>query len=168
MAGLISIFFASLLFFMVLALVVGAPLVFSKNKTAQAMIELLDVKPGELVYDLGSGDGRLLILAAKKRAKIIGIEINPYVAIFSWIKVVLSGVGRNVQIIWGNFWSCDLSKADKVIVYGVPWIMEKIGKKLQTELKPGTKVVSNSFQIPNLTLVKTAQIGNDKIYLYVI
>lgn len=151
---------------MVLAMVIGAPLVFSKKQTAQTMVDLLQLKPGNRVYDLGSGDGRLLILAAKKGAKAVGIEINPYAVLLSWLRIQLSGFKNQVQVKWGSYWKTDISDADAVVVYGVPWIMGRLAKKLQQELKPGTKIVSNSFQISELKLVKQVIVDKDRVYLY--
>ncbi len=151
---------------MVLAIVMGAPLVPSKPETAERMIELFNLKPGEKFYDLGSGDGRLLILASQHGAKAVGVEINPYVWLLSYIRVLLSGQILGVIIFLGNYWRTDLRDADAVAVYALPTIMEKLSKKLREELKKGTRVVSNSFKIPGLGLIKEEKVGADRIFLY--
>ncbi len=163
---IISLFFVTLILFMLLAMFIGAPLVPSKKETGERMVELLNLKKGEVVYDLGSGDGRLLILAAKKGAKAVGVEINPYVLIWSWIKGLLKGQIGRMKLIWGNYWSVNISAADAVVVYAMPGFMPKMAKKLKKELKPGTLIVSNSFQIPDLKLIKQETVGKDRIFLY--
>ncbi len=162
----ISFFFATLLFFMVLALFLGAPLVPSKKVTSEAMIRLLNIKHGEIIYDLGSGDGRLLTLIAQKGATAIGIEINPYAILIGWMRALVTGNIFNIKIIWGNYWWVNIAKADKVIVYGLPHIMPKLVKKFKAELRPKTKIISNSFQIPGLIKIKEEKVGKDWIYLY--
>lgn len=162
----ISIFFVSLLFFMMLAILIGAPLVSSKPEVARRMIDLLQIKPGQTVYDLGSGDGRLLILAAQNGAKAVGIEVNPYAVLWSYVRALLMGQLKNIRIIWGNYWGKDISQADALVVYAMPGFMPKLAKKLHTELKKNTPVVSNSFAIPDLKLIKQEMVENSRIYLY--
>ena len=151
---------------MMLALFFGAPLVPSKPEVTRKMVELLKVKPGTTIYDLGSGDGRVLIEIAHKNAHAIGIELNPYAVIYSWFRVRLAGVGDHVRIKWGNYWWTNLATADGVIVYGLPQIMPRLAQKFKTELKPKTRIVSNSFQIPGLQLLRQETVGKTKIYLY--
>ena len=151
---------------MVLAMWMGAPLVPSKSKTGIRMIELLQLKKGQTLYDLGSGDGRLLLLAAQKGAKAYGVEINPYALLWSWLRVVLSGKKKNISLHWRNYWWINLKTADAVVVYAMPGFMPRLSKKLKKELRPGTLVVSNSFSIPRLKLIKEEIIGKDRIFLY--
>lgn len=144
----------------------GAPAVFSKKQTAFKMIELLNLKPGQKMVDLGSGDGQLVIMGAKKGFKTYGIEINPYLVLLSNFKTLISGQLSRGKIKWGSYWGQDLSGFDGVVVYGLPSMMKKLSIKLKKELKTGTPVVSNTFQIPELKLVKTETVGKDRIYLY--
>ena len=151
---------------MLLALWWGAPLVPSKPQVARRMIELLQLKPGERFYDLGSGDGQLLILASRQGAMSIGIEMNPYVWLLSYIRVFLSGYLTRTQIIFGNYWHVHLKSADAVVIYALPTVMSKVADKFKKECKKGTRIVSNSFQIPGLILVKEEKVGADRIFLY--
>ena len=153
--------FAVLIFYLCIAFVTGAPFVPSTNPTARAMIRLARIKPGMKVYDLGSGDGRLLFLAAKEGARAIGLEINPLLVLWTWIKKMLSKrpkTGFNpadrVTVRWKNFWNANLSDADVVFVYLLPWRMEKLAAKLKRELKPGSVIVSNSFIFPNWQILR--------------
>ena len=162
----VSLFFATLILFMILAMFTGAPAVFTKRKTAQKMIDLLDLKPGQNMIDLGSGDGRLIINAGKNNLKATGIEINPYLVVLSCALILLNGQIGRVKVKWSSYWNVDLSGFDGVTVYGIPSMMKKLSIKFKKELKKGTPVVSNTFQIPDLKLVKTEVSGKDKIYLY--
>jgi len=149
-----------------LALFFGAPLVPSKPEVTRKMVELLKIKPGMTIYDLGSGDGRVLIELAKRNVCARGIEINPYAVVFSLARCLIVGVGKQVQVHWGNYWWTNLAQADGVIVYGLPQIMPRLARKFKAELKPKTRIVSNSFQIPGLQLLKQETVGKTKIYLY--
>jgi|SRR3989344_7903009 len=161
-----SFIFASLIFFLILAMFTGAPLVPSKPPTVERMLKLLNLKKGQILYDLGSGDGKILITAAKQGAQGIGIEINPYAVLLSWVLAILAGVVKSVHFEWGNYWQHSLSAADAVVVYAMPQFMPRLAVKLQKELKKGTRIVSNTFTIPQLKLVKQERVGFDKVYLY--
>lgn len=147
---IVNLFFAILLLFLCMAFWTGAPFVPSTKKTAKAMIDQAKLKSTDTVYDLGSGDGRLLFLAAKKGIKKgIGVEINPWLVIFTNLRILFSSYRTTLSCQWGDFWKKDFSSADVVFVYLLPWKMEALQKKLQKELKPGTRIVSNSFIFPH-------------------
>lgn len=151
---IIQLGFFFFLFYLCLAFVTGAPFVPSVNPTAAAMIRLAHITPGSMVYDLGSGDGRLLLLAAGKGARAVGFEINPFLVFWSTLKAFFSPYRNHVNTIWKNFWKADISRADVVFVYLLPWRMEALGKKLKEELTPGALVVSNSFIFPNWKIIR--------------
>jgi SAM-dependent methyltransferase len=142
------------LFYLCLAFVTGAPFVPSINSTAIAMIRLARITPGTMVYDLGSGDGRLLLLAAGKGARAVGFEINPFLVFWSTIQTFFSPHRGRAKTIWKNFWRANISGADVVFVYLLPWRMQALEKKLRNELKPGAIVVSNSFIFPNWIILR--------------
>ncbi|MBI5619890.1 hypothetical protein HY950_02935 [Candidatus Gottesmanbacteria bacterium] len=154
---LLHILFALLVFFLVIAFVAGAPFVPSTNPTARVMIYLARIKPGMNVYDLGSGDGKLLFLAAEKGATAIGLEINPLLVLWTLFKKTLSPHRNHIIVLWRNFWTTDLSCADVVFIYLLPWRMEQLKNKLQKELKPGSLVVSNSFIFPDWNILRQDQ-----------
>ena len=82
------------------------------------MLKIAKIKPGDVVYDLGSGDGRILLEAARHfGARAVGIEIDPLRYIITKIKIHVLNLQDSVQIIWGNFFKQDLSNADIIIVY---------------------------------------------------
>ena len=129
------------------------------------MIHLARMKPGMKVYDLGSGDGKLLFLASKKGATAIGLEINPLLVIYATLRAIrIEGSHTSmVQIRWKNFWKANLSDADVVFVYLLPWRMERLAAKLKKECKPGTLIVSNSFIFPNWKILRE----DKKLHVYV-
>lgn len=146
---LINLLFAILIFYLLIAFLIGAPYVPSTKLTANAMIRLAEINKNSIVYDLGSGDGRLLNLALKQGAqKVIGYEINPYLVLASRFRFLLKPYRNKVQIYFKNFWHAKISDADVVFIYLLPWRMEKLKQKLLTEVKPGSLVISNSFIFP--------------------
>ncbi len=142
-----------LLYFLV-TFIIGAPFVPSSNATAQSMAKLSEIKPGMHVYDLGSGDGRLLFLAAQKGAHAVGYELNPILAFFTIIRALLTGNHKKISVYCKNFWNADIRDADVIFVYLLPWHMERLGKKLQKELRSGTIIVSNSFIFPHWKIIR--------------
>ncbi len=136
----------------------------TNKKVARAMCRLAKVGKDDLVYDLGSGDGTALIVAAKEfGARGVGIEIDPLRALISSMLLRSNGVSDKVRIIKKNFFSVDLSKASVIFVYLVPKALERLRSKFLKELKNGTLLVSFRYQI-NLPLVVYDK-KND-IYLY--
>lgn len=160
---IIQLGFAFFIFYLLIAFVTGAPFVPSTKSTSRTMIELARVKPGMNLYDLGSGDGRLLFLAAKKGATATGAEINPFLVAWTFIRKTLSPYRNRISVRWQNFWKTNLSDADVVFVYLLPWKMEKLAQKLQKELKPGSLVVSNSFIFPKWNILRQ----DTKTHVYV-
>ncbi len=125
-------------------------------------MKLLDPKKGEKIVDLGSGDGKLLFEIANRGGRAYGYEINPIAYLISLFRTKIGGF-KNVKVYYGNFMNADLSKYDAVVIYGISTIMPRIERKLKSELKPGTRVVSNFFQFPNLKPVKK---GGDVLLYY--
>ncbi len=138
---IIQLFFALFIIFLTIAFFTGAPFVPSTDRTAEAMIALAHIKKGMKVYDLGSGNGKLLRLAQKHGARAVGFEINPFLVLLSKL---------TTQTHWKNFWHADISDANVVFVYLLPWRMERLEQYVRSQLKPGTLIVSNSFIFPHL------------------
>lgn len=140
--------------FLCLAFVTGGPFVPSNQKSVTAMVKLARIKPGQTVIDVGSGDGRVLLEAAKQGANAIGVEINPYLVWFTQLRAFLSPYRGRITAVWGNLWTSDLRAADVVFVYLIPWKMDVLAKKLREETKPGTLIVSNTFIFPHWKIVR--------------
>lgn len=136
----------------------------TNKKVARAMCKLEKISNKDIVYDLGSGDGTALIVAAKEfGASGVGIEIDPLRHLISKIKVKLNNLSNKITIIRQNFYDVNISKASIVFVYLVPRVLERLRPKFLKELKPGTRIVSYRYKI-NLPL-KSYNKEND-IYLY--
>lgn len=146
----------------------GAPFVPTEPDIVNRIMELAGVGEKDTFFDLGSGDGRLVIAAARRGAQSIGIEIDP-------IKVFLVRVRlrflhlQNARIIHANLFEVDLSPATVVISYLLPPAQKKLKSKLEKELQPGTRVVAVAFPIPGWTPTKTDPHGTQygPLYLYI-
>jgi cyclopropane fatty-acyl-phospholipid synthase-like methyltransferase len=141
----------------------GAINVPTTEERVEKMVEILDVKPGHHIVDLGAGDGRLVIAVAKMGAVAYGYEINPFLVSLAKKNIKKVGLEGKAFVYLKNFWWQNLSNFDGVVVYGMSHMMEKLEKKLQKELKPGVKIISNYFAFPKWNCSKK----EDNIYLYI-
>ncbi len=127
----------------------AAPYVPTWQRDVRRMLKLAAVKPGEMLVDLGAGDGRFLITAAKEfGARGIGYEFSilPYLA--ALLRIALAGVRRQVRVEYRDFFQADLSVADVITCFLTPKAMEKLEPKFARELKAGCRVVSYAFKLP--------------------
>lgn len=156
------LFIAFAAYYLVPFFYIGPPFVASSDKKTKKIIKLLNPKPGEKIVDLGSGDGKLLFEIAKKGAVAYGYEVNPILVFRTRQKIESLGLKNKVFVERADFFGKDLSKFDAVVVYGITYIMPRLEKKLLSELKPGTRIISNHFKFPNLM----PQRKMDEILLY--
>lgn len=144
---------------------VGAPWVPTPRKKARKMLELAEVGPEDVVYDLGSGDGRLVIMAARKfGARAVGVEIDPLRYVWSKLVVYLLGLEDRVEIVRENLFSQDFREATVVMCYLLQSTNNRLEIKLLDELQPGARVVSRTFTFPTLPAVRQ----DEDLRLYVI
>jgi SAM-dependent methyltransferase len=144
--------------------IIGAPWVPTSMKTVHKMLTMADVRPDDVLYDLGCGDGRIIVTAARRYgARAVGIEIDPLRYLWCQFLVSILGLRDRVKIIFGNLFSQDLSEADVVTCYLLQNTNEKLEGKLLQELRPGTRVVSHDFTFPHLSKVR--QDGEARLYL---
>lgn len=112
-------------------------------------LQLVDLKSDETLYDLGAGDGRVLLIAAKEfGAKVIGVEIGPVQCLWIWIRALTSGYQDKIQIQWKNFFKADLSRADVVYLYATSTEVMKLAPHLEKKMKRGSRLVSISADFP--------------------
>jgi len=143
---------------------IGGPWVPSSMKIVNRMMEMAEVGPDDVVYDLGCGDGRILVAAARRyHARAVGIEIDPLRYLWCQFLITILGQRKRVRIIFGNFFNKDLSEADVVMCFLMPDALTKLEKKLKQELQPGTRVVSNRFTFPTLDMIR--ENGEARLYL---
>lgn len=141
-------------------LMFGAPYLPTLSKQTETALELLDLKKGQTVLELGCGDGRVLLAAAKKGIHGVGYELNPLLAGVAWL--VTWRYRKKVKIIWGNYWRATWPPADGIFVFLLDKYMKKLDKTIvQSPIKP-IKLVSFAFKIPGRKPDK--QVGG--IYLY--
>jgi len=134
--------------------------------TVRAMLRLAKVKRGEKLYDLGSGDGRTVIEAARLGARGVGVEYSIPIHLLARLRVALSGV-RGVELLRKDFFSIKLNDADAVTFYLTPKLARELEPKFKRELKKGTRVVSAAHEIPGWTPVGKIKTGHFQTYLYV-
>jgi ubiquinone/menaquinone biosynthesis C-methylase UbiE len=126
-----------------------APFVQTPLEVAKKMLDLSQIKPGEVLYDLGCGDGRLIILAAKDvGAKSTGIELREDLVERARTEIKRLNLEDRVKVIQGNFFDVDISDANVITLYLTSSANERLRPKLEAELKPGVRVVSHDFKVP--------------------
>ena len=128
----------------------GAPWVPLEPFVVQNIMNMAKIKKDDIFYDLGSGDGRLVIAAAMQGAKAYGIEIDPFRVLYSRFCIFIFGLSFKAHIIHGDIFKTNLSNADIVTTYLLPETNKKIFPKLDQELKEGTRIVSAAFSFPKL------------------
>jgi protein-L-isoaspartate O-methyltransferase len=147
-----------------------APYVVSPQAIVDRMLELADLRAGETLYDLGSGDGRILITAVVRfKAKAVGVEISDELASSTNDRIRRLGLDNDARVIHGNFLNVDLSPADVVTLYLATDANEMLRPNLEKYLKKGSRVVSHEFAIPGWKpklVDKDPDTHGHTIYLY--
>ena len=150
-------------------LVLDVPYVPTPQEVVDGMLELADVKKGEVVYDLGCGDGRIVITAAKKfGATGIGVDLNPERIEEANANAVEAKVTDKVTFHEGDLFNFDFSKADVLTLYLLPDVNLKLKPKILAEMKPGSRVVSHAFNMGDWEPDKSTTIDGRNVYLWVI
>lgn len=137
----------------------GAPYLPTLQAQRQIALEMLDLKPGQTLYDLGCGDGRMLRSAAQAGLNAVGYELSPILYVIALI--VNFRYRKQVKVVLGNYWSADWRSADGIFVFLMDRYMGRFDQKVR-ELKKPVKVASYTFKVPNK---KPAQV-KEAVYLY--
>lgn len=135
----------------------GAPYLPTLEPQAKAALELLDLQPGQTLLELGSGDGKVLVLAARAGLNVVGIELNPFLVAVSWLRTWR--YRKQVRIIWGDFWRVQWPECDGVFTFLLNRFMPKLDARMQTVKKP---LVSFAFKIPS----READAEQSGVFLY--
>jgi len=148
---------------------INAPYVPSSDKVVTAMLKLAGVNNSDIVYDLGCGDGRIVILAAKEYgARGTGIDLNPKRIEEASANARKAGVESLVKFEVNDLFAADIHSATVVALYLLPDVNLRLRPKLLKDLKPGTRVVSNSFGMGDWKAKKEQIVDGNHIYLWTI
>lgn len=147
----------------------GSTFVPTSKKKIQKVLDLVPMRPGSFMLDLGCGDGRFLVAAEKRYdVRAIGYEINPTAYLLARLNIALNRCRARVYL--RNFWNADLSEADYIFCYLYPDALSSLKRKFDSELKPGCVVVSADYQIeewhhPEMVSYPT-KVKEEKIFIY--
>ena len=139
----------------------GAPYLPTMKTQQRQALDLLNLRPGQILLELGSGDGRVLIESAKRGIEAVGYELNPILFLFS--KIACFKYRKLIKIYYGNFWHKKWPPADGIFVFLHPRFMNKLDQTIQKQYpNQEVKLVSYAFKITGKTPKKTT----DALYLY--
>lgn len=148
--GLSILLFILVLLWILVPALYGLPPVPTKPERIRKALKLANLQPNEVLYDLGAGDGRVLLQAAREfGARAVGIEVGPIQCAWIWLRVAASGLGNQIQIRWANFYKADLHDADVVFFYATSKEVGKLTPHLEQQMKKGARLVSISADFPD-------------------
>ena len=139
----------------------GPPYLPVLAKQKETALDLLNLKPGQVLLELGSGDGRMLVAAAKRGIRVVGIELSPVLVVVSWL--VTRRYRKNVRIIWGNYFVGEWPTADAIFTFMIGRQMGKLTAKIE-QWRAGrpVRLASFAFKIPD----KKPLSEQDGVFLY--
>jgi SAM-dependent methyltransferase len=136
------------------------------TSVVDAMLALAEVGPGDVVYDLGSGDGRIPIAAAELGARGVGIEIDPALVKRARANADRAGVESRATFIEGDIFTVDLSPASVVTLYLLGSLNQRLRPKIVRETRPGTRIVSHRFRMGTWEPERSQRVGRADIWLW--
>ena len=146
------------------------PFVPTRQEVVEEMLRVAGVRAGDVVYDLGCGDGRIVVTAAEKfGARGVGIDINPQRIAEATANAKRANVEQDATFKVGDLFEADIREATVVTLYLLPDVNLRLKPKLLRDLKPGTRVVSHDFTMgDDWKPEKTLRLGSDSIYFWTI
>lgn len=136
-------------------------------RRVRAMLDAARLQPGETLVDLGAGDGRVIITAAREKgARAVGVEIDPLRYALCRLRIALGGLSGKASVLWSNFFDVDLRDADVVTFFLSQAAADKLAPKFRAELKPGARIVSHQRPLPGWTPVRVDE--EHQLYVYAI
>ena len=143
----------------------GAPYLPTLKPQVDDGLDLLDLQPGQTLLELGCGDGRVMLAAAKRGLNVVGYELNPILVVVSWL--LTWRYRRQVKVVWGSFWTATWPAADAVYVFLLDKYMPKLDKKIiqqRAQQDKPIKLLSQAFKLPQRLV--TAHKGGTYLYYY--
>lgn len=153
---------ATIFVLFVFVIAFGAPFLPTLKSRTPDALKLLSLKPGQTLVELGSGDGRLLKMAAEQGVYAIGYELNPILVV--WTYLTCWRYRKYITVHLGNFWHHKLPPTDGIYTFLLDRYMEKLDKKITQEITQKVKLVSFAFEIPNKK--PTKEIKGMRLYEY--
>lgn len=157
---------AAYLIFLTYTLVIapyrGSPYAPTKRDPREAIFALAGAKPGELLVDLGSGNGGVLIAAADRGIRARGVEINPFWVWYARWRIRRRGLAHLAAVTRGDMFTYPIADADIIFMYLVPVAMARLAPRLRSEAAPGTRIIVNRFPLPGWIPVRE----QNEIFLY--
>jgi SAM-dependent methyltransferase len=145
------------------------PYVPTPAPVVNAMLKLAQVKRGDVLYDLGSGDGRIVIAAARRYGvRGTGVDIDPQRVREANANARKAGVAKQVRFLNEDLFAIDFSDATVVTLYLLPRINLQLRPKLLAELKPGTRIVSHGFDMGDWQPERVVEVGSSTLYLWIV
>jgi SAM-dependent methyltransferase len=144
------------------------PYVPTPERVVAKMLEVAKVGPNDVVYDLGSGDGRIVIAAAKKGARGVGIDIDAERIWEAKNNAIAAGVAERVQFRQEDLFKTDFREATVVTMYLLSAVNLKLRPRLLADLKPGTRIVSHAFDMGDWKPLETHKVGSSTVYYWVV
>jgi SAM-dependent methyltransferase len=136
----------------------------SAPEVINAMLDAAGVKPGDVVYDLGCGDGEIVIAAALRGARAVGVDIDPQRIANARANAVKAGVADRVTFIEQDLFKTDIKPATVVTLYLLPELNERLRPKLQQDLRPGSRVVSHDFGMGSWAPERTIEVPLARVH----
>jgi SAM-dependent methyltransferase len=133
----------------------------------ERMLTMAQVGPRDVVYDLGSGDGRMVIAAARRGARAVGVEFNPELVAFSERRARAQGVARHARFVQGDIFETDFSEATVVTLYLLSTLNMRLRPTL-LRMRPGTRVVSHAFSMDDWAPDEVSQAEGRTAYLWIV
>jgi len=144
------------------------PFVPTPPDVVERMLQMVDVRPGDFVIDLGSGDGRIAIAAARKGARALGVDIDPRRVREAQENARKAGVEDRVTFRRENLFDTGIAEATVVTMYLLPDVNMRLRPRLLDELKPGTRVVSHAFDLVDWTPDRHAMVGHRQVFMWLV
>ncbi len=135
-------------------LLVGAPYLPTLSDQQKTAFKLLNLKRGDTLIELGCGDGKVVVAAARQGINVVGYELNPLLFMVSYLRTWR--YRAQVRIVWGNFWTTELPKAQAIYVFLLPKYMEKLNDFCESYQPKPLKLVSIAFEIKSKKPAKTS------------